>query len=68
MENYEFWVFDDTANVENFIKSYYFDTYGKFVYDADNCRYIFATEAGKGSNIFSLLNMNNISGTEYSLS
>ena len=68
MENYEFWVFDDTANVENFIKSYYFDTYGKFVYDADNCRYIFATEVGKGSNIISLFSINNIVGTEYILS
>ncbi|WP_026524752.1 hypothetical protein [Butyrivibrio sp. MB2005] len=67
-ENYEFWVFDDTVDIETFIKSYYFDTYGKFVYDANNCRYIFATEVGKGGNILSLLNMNSISGTEYCLS
>ena len=67
-ENYEFWVFDDISNVENLIKLYYFDTYGKFIYDADNCRYIFATEVGKGSNIISLFSINNIVGTEYILS
>ena len=54
--------------MDNLIKLYYFDTYGKFIYDADNCRYIFATEVGKGSNIISLFSINNIVGTEYILS